>query len=862
MASLRRGAWRLCPVLIVLALLAASGPAWGAGSDDRPGQAAPGNSALSGHPRLFFTAADIPTLRQQAMTTHESIWAPILAFVDKWLGTLPPAASPADESLGFYRNSGNALTAMAFACVITDQDQYCDLAQDYLLIYARWAQWDMQDERDLGLAHMLLGNTLAYDWLYDRLTADEQDLVRQSLAKWAQRMYEASTLPNEYGWRNWWHKSYMQNHYWVNNSALGMAGLALANDGVLLADCSVRAAGTQAVNVRAASTGAAPITGTLAAGQSAKVVARIAGEDGHVWWELDSGGWVRADVVRGAEDCRSEPLNAQRWIDQAQDRYAIGQRLLDGIADGSWHEGMNYQNYLLTMALPFWVNLRDLTGIDRLPHTYLQNYVYWRLYNCLPNSTDILLPYGNLETEWTTSRSSHAVLRYLAHEYNDGYAAWTADQIIAASGRDSNIFTAPWYVFEFFYYDPAVVPRPPTDLPGTRVFPDLAGVIWRTGWEPGDLAFGLKTGGFGGGFAFDTFVAEEAPWETPCSETKCQLNVGHDHNDTNGFYLYQNGWLAPEGAGYSLYDTSHHNTLLIDGQGQSAPSSERSWRYPGDFANSAGALEITADAPHFNFLVADATRRYSQIEGITQVRRYVVFIRPDLLVMFDRVTAEAPRQVDWVVHLEGGASVEGRWIRGRGAGDQLLGVGVAAPQAFAVTTGTDELPFVRVHPEQPAASTLFALILYPTDSSGWEARPAAALVEQTAEAAALRLEPNDNSGRTVDVLLAFEPLAAPVEIAGYRFDGRIAVITRGPDGALQALFTQGGTFLAEQAAAERMLVEGLSAEADFEAIFSGTTVAVTGDLPGAVTLFAPTVEHLILNGSAQSFQIAGRAIVF
>lgn len=849
-------------VVILVVALAVMGLGVAGGSDHAAGSASSPFGAISGHPRLFFTAGDLPALRARALTTHESIWAPIRAFADKQLGTRPPAASPPDEGLRFYRNSGNGLVALAFVCAITAEDPYCDLAKTYLLTYAGWEQWGERNQRDLSLAHMLYGSALAYDWLYNRLSPDEQAVVRESLAKWAQRMYEASTQRNEFGWRNWWHKSYLQNHYWVNNSALGMAGLALVNDGFLVAKCTIFPAGDTAVNIRAWSSTTSDVTGTLAPGQAAEAIGQVEGADERVWWHLAEGGWVRADVVRGAEDCQAGPLDPQLWIRQAQDRLAIGQLFLEGIADGSWHEGFNYQGYLLTMSLPFWIAMRDLAGIDLLPHTYLRNYTYWWLYNYLPEASGVLLSFGNLDAGWVNNRPLYSVLRFNAQEYGDGHAEWLAGQLITTLGRDSNVYTAPWYVFEYLTYDPTIAPQPPADLPGSRTFPDLSAVIWRTGWAADDLIFGLKTGAHGGQFAFSTFIEGESPWETPCKETHCQLNVGHDHDDTNSFYIYQNGWLAPEDSEVGRHDTPYHNTLLIDGEGQYRPPSDRSWRFPEDFADSAGFLEATADATHFNFLAADATQRYSEIEGLRNVTRYVLFIRPDYLVLFDRVEADAPHQVDWVAHLPGGASVEEAWIRGNGEDGQLLGIGFAAPQPFVATTGADAIPYVQVRPESPSDSVLFASVLYPTDSEGWDDRPAFTLLDRTPEAAVLRLLPQDASQRVIDVVLAFDQPQSPIEIGPYRFDGRTAVVTWGPGNTLEKLFIYGGTSLMDTTAGERTLIEGLDAGTVFEAIFGGSAVSVSGDLSGEVTLFAPAAQEVTLNGRPHSFSRSGSDIVF
>ncbi len=183
------------------------------------------------HPRLFFNAGDLTALQAKAATSHQSIWSPILAYVDQKVGTTPPAAAPVDGDMETYRNFGNRIIPLAFVCVVTQAADRCALAKIYLLTYAAWQQWDEADMRGLGLAHMVMGNAIAYDWLYDKLTLAERTTVRTSLGDWAHKLDEASSAADyNAAWKNWWRKSYMQNHFWTCNSALGMAGLALRNE--------------------------------------------------------------------------------------------------------------------------------------------------------------------------------------------------------------------------------------------------------------------------------------------------------------------------------------------------------------------------------------------------------------------------------------------------------------------------------------------------------------------------------------------------------------------------------------------------------------------------------------------------------
>ncbi len=88
------------------------------------------------------------------------------------------------------------------------------------------------------------------------------------------------------------------------------------------------AAPTAASNTTAASTSACSITavkganlrtgpgttfdraGALAAGASQSVVGQANGSDGFVWWKLDSGSWVRSDLVQTGGDCTAVPTVA------------------------------------------------------------------------------------------------------------------------------------------------------------------------------------------------------------------------------------------------------------------------------------------------------------------------------------------------------------------------------------------------------------------------------------------------------------------------------------------------------------------------------------------------------------------------
>ncbi len=744
------------------------------------------------HPRLFFTAEDIDRLQTQAESTHQEIWVSIRDFVDTEVGSASLSQTSPDGDFNTYRDAGNKIIPMAFACVVSEQEEYCALAKEHLLTYAGWTDWSDYDTRNgLAHAHMVLGNALAYDWMYDRLTASEQQMVRDSLATQTRKLYEASRSSYNRELNNWWAGSYTQNHFGTVNSALGMGGL----------------------------------------------------------------------VLLGEHD------EAQAWVAQAISSIQRLQYLWDGIGDGTWHEGIPYQRYGLVMALPFMTNVRSIQGTDMFPQTFLQQYSRWRVYNHLPGSNQFIMAFGDFEWDWVHGSSSAAVLRFVANEYRDGYAQWVAEDILANTGRNPSLWTSHWYTFEFLYYDPSVSVTPPDALPLNRVFPDLAAVIWRTGWSAEDMVFGLKAGVDGGHFAFDTFVQEAYPWHNRCIHTGCGLHVGHDHSDTNGFYLYNDGaWLAPEDEGNGRRDTKFHNTLLIDGQGQFRIAGDQASE-PEEIAGSDGFLEVAGSSDGLSYLAADATRRYKQIGGIEDITRHVVFVRPDYFVMLDHIAANAPHTYDWVCHVDGAIATEDRWVRGESSDNQVLGIGVVNPLDFTTridTEGRGDAVWIR--PAEAVDDVRMVHVLYPTDAVGWENRPSLGLEDDTGEGVVVNVQMNDGSDYRDDVLISYTQTATqtqvaplPLQLGRYTFDGHAAVVRYAADGSLAQVSMYGGTFLRDDSTG-RELVSGLMPEDSFDAVYSEGTVFVSGDVEPGVQVYAPDAERLVLNGEPWSFRASGDMI--
>jgi MYXO-CTERM domain-containing protein len=179
---------------------------------------------VAAHPILFFGASDVPALRQAAQTTHASIASHITGILDQHLSDPTPTATEYDD----FRFLGNQVAVWAFGYQLSGNPQYAAIARSQLLTYASWIAWDngetaAQGGPDLNEAHMLLGASVAYDWIYETLSAADRATIATKLGIEALKV--GAYLPSA-----WWVDQYLQNHNWIDTAGLGMAALALQGE--------------------------------------------------------------------------------------------------------------------------------------------------------------------------------------------------------------------------------------------------------------------------------------------------------------------------------------------------------------------------------------------------------------------------------------------------------------------------------------------------------------------------------------------------------------------------------------------------------------------------------------------------------
>ncbi|MCC6492729.1 MAG: hypothetical protein IT424_06890 [Pirellulales bacterium] len=198
--------------------------------------------ATPGHPRLYFSASDLPRLRELRSTgVHQRIWSNLTRSADwcaaqavrqEWIA--PAADDPQFENLydRFYAAMRDMaiIEHLALTSALADpaNDPYFEPARKHLLAAA--AVWRLEAETppDASKAYAVLrvvkALAVGYDALFPRLTADERREVSATIAAVAEGYYRFFQDPAVAG------EGYNKHHGSVDAAPLGIAALALLGD--------------------------------------------------------------------------------------------------------------------------------------------------------------------------------------------------------------------------------------------------------------------------------------------------------------------------------------------------------------------------------------------------------------------------------------------------------------------------------------------------------------------------------------------------------------------------------------------------------------------------------------------------------
>lgn len=313
---------------------------------------------------------------------------------------------------------------------------------------------------------------------------------------------------------------------------------------------------------------------------------------------------------------------AERWLDYALNKfYACYPVWAD--EDGGWHEGLSYWAGYLSKAV-WWLHAMERAlGVNGLQKPFFDRVGDFALYVAPPGSPNS--GFGDLSHRPVQPGSGTALDYFIrasaARPAGDraAYWRWWYDAW-ALRGNDG--------VLGFLFaalLPPMADPKPPDDLPTSRVFRGVGVASLHTTLTRAedDVHVLFKSSPFG------------SQSHGHNAQNSFQLNAYGDallpacvYRDWHGSAFHQ-GWA---------HQTIAQNAVLVNGRGQ-LPASARAQGRIVDF-------QLTA---HWDYVQGDATAAYDG--RLQQAARHVLFIkRPPVLVLVDELAAPEPATFQFLLH--------------------------------------------------------------------------------------------------------------------------------------------------------------------------------------------------------------------
>jgi hypothetical protein len=188
------------------------------------------------HPRLFFSKEELDAHRIKAKTSDRELWQSVLKNIQTLKRNAP---DPKDEDLyksGLDERKEGSISQYEFAFQISQtsyaygvegDQKYLEAAKKWTLAACEMPIWGYTYNKpnvDLPPAHLLYAVSFAYDILFDELTKDERETIKNKLIKQGRLMYDYFKYkPNK-------KYTYSQNHTWIPMAGLAIVAYALMDE--------------------------------------------------------------------------------------------------------------------------------------------------------------------------------------------------------------------------------------------------------------------------------------------------------------------------------------------------------------------------------------------------------------------------------------------------------------------------------------------------------------------------------------------------------------------------------------------------------------------------------------------------------
>jgi hypothetical protein len=291
--------------------------------------------------------------------------------------------------------------------------------------------------------------------------------------------------------------------------------------------------------------------------------------------------------------------------------------------DGGWHEGTAYWSSYLS-RFTWWADvMRAAVGIDAYRKPFFRRAGYYPMYLMPPGKVGG--GFGDL-TGQRTAANNRALMSILAAQAGNSHWQWYVDRL-------GGTLSSGGYIGFVRGTLPEVQPEPPADLPASRLFRGTGQAYLNSSLEDANQAVQV--------------VFKSSPFGTQ--------SHGYEANNSLLLWAYGQRLLIRTGRRDS-YASQHHqhwmwstrsvNNITVSGKGQ--------WKHS---AASQGEITFFKTTPTMDLVVGEAGPAYREAAEVDhksrlldRFTRAILFAKPDLVLVFDRLAARQPETFQYWLH--------------------------------------------------------------------------------------------------------------------------------------------------------------------------------------------------------------------
>ncbi len=380
-----------------------------------------------------------------------------------------------------------------------------------------------------------------------------------------------------------------------------------------------------------------------------------------------------------------EDTQADQWLTQFRQTKVLGElvpKFNTDLVGGGSREGTGYGVAMRTLweLYDIWHSTTGEPIGQSTPQT--RESIRSFIHQVVP-TLDRFAPTGDQSRDSTAS-----MFDYQRNNMQDLITLYTTDALSPPAQTLLATCSVPamqnhFMVADDFIYDNSNVTAQPMSSMGTAYYAVGIGQLYaRSGWDTHATWMNMTAG--------------------PYTES-------HAHQDQGAIMIYKDGWLAFDAVIDSKSGlpqaTTAHSVMRIDSGGQPIPQ----------VASTMSQMLALHSGAGWLYAAADVTPAYNGNSSITSVQREMVYLQPDTIVVYDRVTSAAGTQQTWQLPTPVAPAISGSSATVSTAGHvlhiQRLAPAAAAASVYNYTADSDFTTGFRLDETMPGGDQRYLHVL-------------------------------------------------------------------------------------------------------------------------------------------------------